>query len=747
MEEFYDEVDYTQANAAESRRCERTEEMIRTAKYSRDKVRTGFITDEEYREFKGQDIVFDVLPSFDMYQSVQNRSEFIPISHPPDYFDSSTSSPSSPSLNASTTSSVSAPHSGISVSAYSTASTPSGNVFSPLGTTVRNVVDNVHKLPLMPAHPFVTVEIHVTKSAPQPLERPEAENMLKEYTSGDAVHGYVIISNRSSKPVPFHMFNITLEGVTSVANPAARKMHNMRFLKMIDMNASWTFGWVSPSTNIRYKSGMKDWDGCILGLNARSVLEPKTNYKKFFFFKVPYTLLDNTCPHQQEIHTLLPPSFGIDRYTNSRELSTITVNSALHYGHNGTRGSPILTKDLSNDNLSVSYSVNAVLIGSHPTLRDDTGQPELSVMRSEQYALRFIPFGFSVSLFSSRRALDTLKEVIQSSFNNAERLLKLNEEGSEEEVKKLDHDIKMKQLHIGACIKHNDEESVQSLPLRNEKAAAPDFSKIETTMAYVAEQKKTLFGKAKQLSESGLIRISAHVPEYGLPYVSPPLIRKVNEVSKLNELGMKNIDTLTKTLSMNEKKKLTDLEFQVNFNPSYMSSFQQHPEIAQITSSLLAVNIYSKRAIPIKFSSDILLGQGDGLQEIRYEFEKYSETFEQLKCRFAEKGFNIDRCVDKYIQEDITAMKEMKSDMFELPVLKNKVVYYGQWHKENGEWVKDIKLSLDYHDNITETLVPNFQACLFSRIYCIQVNFKFEKCSQITSIRVPVRLRWFDNDK
>jgi hypothetical protein len=249
-----------------------------------------------------------------------------------------------------------------------------------------------------------------------------------------------------------------------------------------------------------------------------------------------------------------------------------------------------------------------VLIGSHPTLRDDTGQPELAIMRSEQYALRLIPVGFSVRLFSSKRAkraLDNLKVVIQSSFENAERFLKLNEEGSEEEVRKLDHGIKMLQLHNGGRIKHNDEKS----------------------SAYVAQQKKTMFGKTKQLNQSGLIRISSHVPKDALPYVSPPLIREVNQVSKLNELGIQNINALTKTLCVNEKKRLKDLQFQVNFNPSYMSSLQKPPEISQITSSLFVVNIYSKSAIPIKLSSDVLLGRGNGLQEFKSEFEKLSQKF------------------------------------------------------------------------------------------------------------------------
>jgi hypothetical protein len=515
--------------------------------------------------------------------------------------------------------------------------------------------------------------------------------------------------------------------------------------KMIDMNASWTFGWVSASTNTRYEAGMKDWDGCLIEFDDKRIIEPKTKYKKFSFFKVPYTLLDNTCHHHQELHTLLPPSFGIDRYNNRGKNSSIIIDPLLHYGHNGTRGSPVLTEDLSNGNLSVSYTINAVLIGSHPTLRDVKGQPELAVMLSEQYALRFIPFGFSVSVFSSKRALHMLKEVIQSSLSNAERLLKLSEEGSEEEVKKLDHDIKMQQLYIEGWIKHNVEKCGHSFPLRNKNSGGPDFSKIEATMAYVVQPKKWLFGKAKKLKESGLIRITTRIPKDGLHYVSPPFIRTANQVSKLNELGIDNIDISANTRSMNEKKRLVDLQFELNFNPRNIFPSQQPPEISQITSSLLVVNIYSNRAIPIKLSSDVLLTQGDGLQEMKSEFEKYSEAFEELQSQFTEKGFNIDRYVNKYTQEDITAMKEMKSDLFELPVLKNKVKYYGQWRRKSDEWVKEVELSLHYRENITETLVPNFQTCLLSRIYCIQVDFQSEKCSQITSVRVPIRLRCFDH--
>lgn len=745
-EDDHDHIDYTQANAHEHRRLQRSQELIQTAKYSRNKVRTGFISDEEFKEFQGQDVVFDVLPSFEMYQTVQNRAQVF-LGPSPDYFgsemgaersDISASTSTTPRTTSESTISP-APTARESISSYSTVSSHPMDRMTGL---VRNVVDNTHKLPNMPIHPKVTVEIHVTKSVPIPGEKPEKESMLKEYTSGDGVYGYVIIANQSNERVAFDMFNIRLEGVTSVVDTQTKKIYNKRFLNMLDMNASWTFACISPSNNVRYEPFMIDWDGSTIGISNERILEPKTNYKKFFYFKVPYTLLDNSCRHQQELHTLLPPSFGINRYNDKGKNANITINPALHYGHNGTRGSPVLTKDLSNGSLSVNYSIHASLIGSHPNLRDEFGESELAVMRTEQHALRFIPFGFSMSLFSSRKALDTLKRVIESSFLNAERFLKLQQELTVEEVTRLDMAIKEQQLQIGEWQRQYGEKDAHSFPLRNDKMAAPDFSKIETSVAFVGSE-RSLFGR-KPSSEGGMVHITTRVPKDGLQYVSPPLIRRVNQVSTLNETGMQNIDTLTNTLSMNEKRVLTDLDFELQFKPSTLT--KNAPEISLIKSSLLAVNIYSNSAIPIKLSSDILLGRGDGLKEMKTEFSEYYEKMQSLAQVFKEKGHDLSRYVDRSTQEDIKAMKEMKSDVFTLNVLKNKLAETSSWKKGEEGWTKRIKLSLEYHDDITETLVPNFQTCLLTRLYCIQVDFKFRHCEEVAQVRVPIRLRWFDNE-
>lgn len=769
-EEDHDHVDYSQAQRHELTRHNVSQEVLQTAKfYSRDKVRTGFITDEEYQDVKGKDIVFDVLPSFEMYQSVQNRSQDPPMGPSPDYFGYPSEPPridttandtvgdaarlvQSPSESVSAASSASRN----SMSSYSTQSS-SLEHYGPLSLE-NNVLDNAHKLPTMQVHPGVTVDIYVTKNVPVPHEKSENESMLKEYTSGDGVYGYVVISNMSNDPVSFRMFTVTLEGITSIVDAESKKIYNKRFLNMVDMNASWTFACISPSTNVQYTPGVKDAaDGCILGFNKDRILEPHTKYKKFFYFKVPYTLLDNTCRHQQELHTLLPPSLGIDRYNKKNKHANITLNPALHYGHNGTRGSPVLTKDLSNGNLSVSYRINATLIGCHPTLKDIYGQPEYAVMRSAEYALRFIPFGFSVSLFSSKRALETLKLVIESSFKNAKRCLKLNEDGSEEEVRLLDQEVKMQQLNIGEIMRNDSSNTkTSSFPLRNQNFATPDFSKVETSMVLVANPKKSIFGKAPKddLNESGIVEITTRVPKDGLSYVSPPLIRKVNKVSTLNDIGMQNIDSLTNTLSMNEKKVLTNLEFELKFKPSdftLKSGFV--PEISQITSSLLVVNIYSKSAIPIKLSSDIIvLHHGDevtALDKMKKDFQCYNQQFEQLKTEFESKGLDINKYVDHSTQADIRAMKDLRSDMFTVNALKNKLDPSSstKWVKNSdGTMGRKVKLMLEYHDLITETLIPNFQTCLLSRIYCIQVTFKFKNCSQVGQVRVPIRLRWFDNE-
>lgn len=745
-----DEVDYSQAQRVELKRHQRSQELLDRCNYAGEKVRMGFISPEEHNWLAGnEDVVFDVLPSFEMLRSV-NHVERDPQGPLPGY--------DVTSIATDTTTMTSTPTETDNTPSLTTALT-SPSIRNSLSWEdemdtmhIMQAMDNVHKLPTMPTDPKLTVEVHVTKCLPLPGVKPTPESMLKEYTSGDAVHGYVVISNQSDKPIKFQMFNMSLKGTVSVVDTATKKMHSKRFLNMVDMNATWTYGCISPSTNVRYEPGTTDWDGCCIGFNNDRILEPRTKYKKFFYFKVPYTLLDNTCRHQQQLHNLLPPSFGIDKYAMKGKYSRITVDKTLHYGHNGTRGSPVLTNDLSNGNKSVNYSVNATLIGIQPLTNEDNNNnnhyPTLAVMKSAEYALRFIPFGFNVSLFSSVGQLKSLKQLVEASFNNAKRCLKMNQQGvTPDEIHAIDQAFKRQQLLSSSDINDGARDEKKIFPLKSSRMdnLSPNGLKVETHIKYHERQKKSLFTKSKQsLSESGDINIVTTVPQDGLPYVSPSLIRKVNKVDKLNATGLQNIDTLNTTLSKADKKVLNTLELNMSFKPSDMTT--NTPELTQIESSLVVMNVYSTSAIPIKLSSDVVIN--DGITAIQTAFKEYSEQLDLLKVEMHEQGLNIDQYVAPETQQDIIAMREIKGDMFTLPVLKNKLVSSSPWtKKDNGEeYTRTIKLSLEYHDDIIETLVTNFQTCLLSRLYCIRLKFKFKNCDATGEVDVPIRLRWFDEN-
>lgn len=74
-------------------------------------------------------------------------------------------------------------------------------------------VENIYALPRIKT-PIAT-ELYVTKTAPKFGQLPKHESMLREYTSGDIIHGYFTVENKSTKPIKFDMFYLTLEGTTS----------------------------------------------------------------------------------------------------------------------------------------------------------------------------------------------------------------------------------------------------------------------------------------------------------------------------------------------------------------------------------------------------------------------------------------------------------------------------------------------------------------------------------------------------
>lgn len=792
-------IDYTEAWLKDNQNSREIISRLNSVaeKLDFNKVQTGFVKEnhEDYfnldKKVQNQ-FLFDVLPSFEMYHSVQftsPRDSFEnPDNHdfPPDYFnyqnDALSCCPSSTnhSLIDRTPDAASLLTRGDDFSSISshvpTALTPSLSISraptpatatsaNPAATTTtaagsssasaaapppdayfdqdyeKNLIDRSHTLPNYDSFD-IEVDVHITKDVPKPNEKPELESMLKEYTSGDVVHGYVVVRNTSDTPIHFQMFHVTLEGYVSIVDAENKKQILKRFLTMVDLSASWSYGCISPSTNIKYEPYDIDSDGCVIGLRNDRILAPNTKYKKFFAFKFPTNLLDNTCRHQQEVHTLLPPSLGIDRIKKKGKFSNIEVNPLLNYGHSGTRGSPILTKDLSQEKLSISYSINAKVIGTTPRRPD-----RLVLLKDSEYALRFIPFGFGVPLFSSKASLEAMCQTIEHNYNMAERILKLNEGTQTEEVENFDSSLKARQLSLGSNHSYGYDSTSSRFPLRNNK----NFQgpKAETQLKYfqnASSSKSSLFGKLKKNSKSnvpsgsGLIVVSTNIPKDGLSYHSPKLVKQANEVENLSEADVKNIDELSSSLTSSEKRILRDLNINIKFSPSDNSLDMPPPEIKSITPKLIAMNIYSSSSIPIKLSPDLF--KTTDFNKLKTKFERYYKAFVELEEKFIENSMDISRHVDSSVIQDIKAMKDLKVEKIPLSVFEP-VNYKSNWVKTSTkEWERSIELKLKYTNDMNETLVPNFQSCLLSRIYCVNVDVVFEN-GQSCELVVPVRVRKF----
>lgn len=743
---FEDErIDYTNALLRERKKSQEILSKLNASQgeLGSNKVQIGFaqhVNDDHFKQMdtKTQNqLVFDVLPSFEMYHAFQFTSSTENSNvEPPDYFNTQESceSESFMTMNDETSSHATTP---ANTSFHSIPS--SSPLFEDIG---RNIIDKSHTLPHIDTD-NLQVSVHVTKDVPlYPNIKYEMESMLKEYTSGDVVHGYVVVDNVSDKPIQFQMFHVTLEGYITIIDKENKKQFIKRFLTMVDMSASWSPGCVSPTANISFEPLSKDQDGFILGLRNDRIIAPHTKHKKFFAFKFPYNLLDNVCRHQQEVHTLLPPSLGVDILKNKGKFSEIELNPVLNYGHLGTRGSPVLTKDLSQRKLCVSYSINAKLIGASPK-----NPTTLSVLKEDEYALRFIPFGFAVPLFSSKKTLDTMSESIEHGFEMAKRVLKLNVEGNADEVQKFDLEIKTRQLKVSS-IDYSGSAN-QSFPLRNKHFGGSDFSKVEAQLTYLEGKSKFLNmlknGQRKaslNVTKSGLITVSAKIPKDGLPYRSPSLLRKTNEVSKLSEIGLKNYDTLSSSLSMNEKQKLTFLKLHLNFIPSDNSLEVIPPSIKFVKASLIVFNIYSPSPIPIKLSQDLFLKEKD-LQRLKAKFQNYHETFTDLQAKFKSNSIDINSYLDKSILQDIKSMKDLQVDKFSIQAFDYSIDE-STWESSHGSWERDVNLSLSFKEKITETLIPNFQSCVLSRVYSIGVEIGF-KNGQTSELFVPIRIRKFDD--
>ncbi|AJS63452.1 ubiquitin-ubiquitin ligase BUL1 [Saccharomyces cerevisiae S288C] len=558
-------------------------------------------------------------------------------------------------------------------------------ILDDLNDTDNIFIDKLYTLPKMSTP--IEITIKTTKHAPIPHVKPEEESILKEYTSGDLIHGFITIENKSQANLKFEMFYVTLESYISIIDKVKSKRTIKRFLRMVDLSASWSYSKIALGSGVDFIPADVDYDGSVFGLNNSRVLEPGVKYKKFFIFKLPLQLLDVTCKQEHFSHCLLPPSFGIDKYRNNCKYSGIKVNRVLGCGHLGTKGSPILTNDMSDDNLSINYTIDARIVGK------DQKASKLYIMKEREYNLRVIPFGFDANVVGERTTMSQLNDITKLVQERLDALRKIFQRLEKKEpitnrdihgadlsgtiddsIESDSQEIlqrKLDQLHIknrnNYLVNYNDlklghdldngrsgnsghntdtsrawgpfVESELKYKLKNKSNSSSflNFSHFlnssSSSMSSSSNAGKNNHDLTGNKERTGLILVKAKIPKQGLPYWAPSLLRKTNVFESKSKHDQENWVRLSELIPEDVKKPLEKLDLQLTCIESDNSLPHDPPEIQSITTELICITAKSDNSIPIKLNSELLMNK-EKLTSIKALYDDFHSKICEYETKF-----------------------------------------------------------------------------------------------------------------
>ncbi|GMF03018.1 unnamed protein product [Ambrosiozyma monospora] len=163
------------------------------------------------------------------------------------------------------------------------------------------LANNLDKLEKLPDSP-IKITVKLTECIPPGNQHSKQESPFRQYKPNEVITGYVIIENTSTKPVPFEMFLVSLDGVSTVRSFASvprgdppPKLIRHTFLKMYDFCACYHFGYIDVGQNGDFRTGDICPDtGAVYGFNDERVLAPGCKCKKWFMFKLPTYLIDTS---------------------------------------------------------------------------------------------------------------------------------------------------------------------------------------------------------------------------------------------------------------------------------------------------------------------------------------------------------------------------------------------------------------------------------------------------------------------
>ena len=646
------------------------------------------------KKIDGKDYLTDILPSFQMHNSMFNRTLIDPysiIQEPPEYDESLSES--------------------IDLSTVSTQNDSFDYNLNDSSTLLLNNLNKLQKINLP-----LSVTIKLTEEMPLVGKPYKQRSPLKQYLPGDMVYGFVIFENYSEKQIPLEMLLVSMECEIGVKQSDKNLTYKKKIMTTYDLEASFNFlGFDGDNDNYHVYDSL---DNTYVGFEKR-ILDPSKPIKKFFKFKIPHYVLDDCCEHQLTEHLKTPPSFGLNPSSFSNTASSIKINRSLGYGWLDVPGSPIHANDFAFYGEYVSYYINFQLIGTRLEAykpfykKDTTHQYDYIFIRNREYSIRVgkSPPDPEDYVFTNGTTNDQIERYEKQAIEEIEVLTErnmLNQVGVSD-IRQQDEIIFSSNGKSKSIFSSSNEIPTYS----DEKLKCNDYSS-ETSIEF----KKDLFSKI-----DGVMNM----------HISMDKSTKIQ--SFLPKLLTNSLDNSIYSSGNNQ---IFSLNVNLEFLPKTKSS--KLPTSVTIKPDLIGVDFTSIHKLPFNIDKSFLLNSP---KTIKTKFEKFILYYNKI-CDMMKL---YDSRVPKTLFETLKGLGSTKYIEF---VIRNTfasttIDLTDKWvycEKTNSYRYTDeipFKFNTDFISANPFALVSSFQTCMFARLYKIKFSVTTKR-SHSESFEFPIEV-------
>lgn len=705
-----------------------------------------------------ENVLEDVLPSFEMHNYMFNRTiydtENITLSDlPPNYDDNINQNINDKPIDL-------------------------NNFVDPTKNPNLILLNNLEKFQRIDLSPL-NIQIVLTKNIPKLNIKSERENPLREYKPSEIVCGYITIENKSNDPIPFEMLLVSLEGQSTIPHPSnSDDLIKKKILTTYDLSACFHYGCIDlESQGVTSNVFSDDTDNSLIGFSSDRIIQPKTKHKKFFAFKLPKYLLDNSCFDQLVDHLQLPPSFGVNNHAFKCAAKNIKIDPFLGYGRLDRYGSPIKTYDYALDGQSISYFINVQFIGRNLNCYkkfytlETKHEYDFIFLKNVEYYFRVdtsnIINDSTYNEISTNKQLNIIENLITDKLHETVERKNLLQIGIDD-LRKQDEIIfssqsnskKLKQLSSTELVPVSSDFKTAISDIdsfnrtKNVKIVKDFFSKVDGDLsirltmhrnAQIKSLKPKKLGvslSSPSLTQLNNVSNTNNVNELKPVFSSPDIVQRKKLLSRTSSsttlksyslAASKSIDSHLQNLDLNNSNTET-----IYVNLTFKSSEKSNKKVSlpssiSITPNLKIYNIMSPYPIPITFDPKFIFEGGlesGNISKIKKKFSFYYqqllENLKQLDSGLARSLYNKINGLSRLFVNESTLKKIFETHVVDLS---------NQWkYNENLQLYEcEFKLPLVYdfknnYEKISiQSLPPTFQQCHLSRLYSVDIDIGVKK--------------------